>query len=194
MPAIHETTGTVKSVSVEYDVDKTWGSYKPHFDMFLTVEYNDGQSWDKTLEVFGNVRKNLPVTDPKSWGSAFKVKTFFESCLGKKNLMMSDGYSLPDNLFDEVIGKQFMVAAYKTNKIKKRGKPFWNTYSIVAPSNALPGTLKTKVLNDVKNGWIKNYESDDPSTDFDLGNNSKESKPAESVNPLQSDSNFDLDI
>ena len=47
MPAIHETTGTVKSVSVEYDVDKTWGSYKPHFDMFLTVEYNDGQSWDK---------------------------------------------------------------------------------------------------------------------------------------------------
>ena len=119
MPAIHEATGTVKSVTVEYDVDKTWGSYKPHFDMFLIVEYNDGQSWDKTMEIYGNVKKNLPITDQKSWGSAFKIRTFFESCTGKKNLMMSDGYSLPDDLFDEVIGKQFMVAFAGTDTQKK---------------------------------------------------------------------------
>jgi len=191
MPAIHETTGTVKAVNVEYDVDKTWGSYKPHFDMFLTVTYNDGQSWDKTLEIFGNVKKNLPVTDQKSWGSAFKLRTFFESCTGKKNMIMSDGYSLPDSIFDEVIGKQFMVAAYKTNKMKKSGKPFWNTYSIVAPPNALPGTLKNKVLSDVEKGWIKNYQSDDPSSDFDFVNIPQEQKKAET----ETDSaNFDLDI
>ena len=192
MPAIHEATGTVKSVTVEYDVDKTWGSYKPHFDMFLIVEYNDGQSWDKTMEIYGNVKKNLPITDQKSWGSAFKIRTFFESCTGKKNLMMSDGYSLPDDLFDEVIGKQFMVAAYRTDKIKESGKPFWNTYSIVAPANAIPGTLKEKVLKDVEGGWIKNYQSEDPATDFDFGNNNSQQN-----NTQQSEeetTSFNLDI
>ena len=46
-----ETTGTVKSVQIEYDAEKQWGTYNPTFDMFLTIEYNDGQDWDKTLTI-----------------------------------------------------------------------------------------------------------------------------------------------
>jgi hypothetical protein len=47
--------------------------------MFLTITYNDGQDWDNTLEIYGNVKKDISTNDQKSWGSAFKVKNFFES-------------------------------------------------------------------------------------------------------------------
>tara|TARA_R100000808_G_scaffold81_2_gene575 strand:+ start:760 stop:1341 length:582 start_codon:yes stop_codon:yes gene_type:complete len=193
MPAISETIGTVKSVNIDYDVEKNWGNWNPVWNIFLTVKYNDGQSWDKELEVYGNVKKNLPITDQKSWGSAFKVRTFFESCTGKRSIAMKDDYTVPESLFDEVIGKQFMVASYKTNKVKRNGKPFWNTYSIVAPPNALPGTLQNKILKDVEGDYIKNYQSDDPSTDFDYGNNANGQK-AETTEPEKETANFDLDI
>ena len=53
----YEKTGTVKSVKIDYDVEKQWGNWNPTFDMFLTITYNDGQDWDNTLEIYGNVKK-----------------------------------------------------------------------------------------------------------------------------------------
>lgn len=193
MPAISESIGTVKSVSIEYDAEREWGKWNPCFDMFLTVTYNDGQSWDKKLEIFGMLKRDLPITDQKAWGSAFKVRAFFESCTGKKNLMMQDDYTVPESWFDEVVGKQFMVCSYKTTKIRNNGKPFWNTYSIVAPPSALQGTLKNKVLKEVEQGYIKNYDSDDASTDFDYGNNTN-NQSTKTAEPEKETADFDVDI
>ena len=188
----YESIATVKAVKLDYDVEKHWGSWNPTFDLFLTVSYNDGQDWDKDLEIFGNVKREIKHDDPKSWGSAFKVRTFFESAFNKKNLFLKEDYTIPDQWLDDVIDKQFMVCSYKTTKLKKNGKPFWNTYQIVAPSNSQQGYLKSKVLKDVQDGWIKNFATDDPATDFDYGANSKPktSKPAEE----RPAADFDLDI
>ena len=158
-----ETIGTVKSVQMEYDVEKQWGSWNPTFDMFLTIDYNDGQDWDKQMTIYGNVKKDMPVTDGKSWGAGFKIRTFFEAVLNKKNLLMNDDYTIPEAWLDDVIGKQFMVCSYKTNKLKKTGKPFWNTYQIVAPAGSPSGTLKSKVIKDVQDGWIKDAAEEDSS-------------------------------
>jgi len=70
-----ETTGTVKSVQIEYDAEKQWGTYNPTFDMFLTIEYNDGQDWDKTLTIHGMLKRSS-YTDPKSWGAGLKYDIF----------------------------------------------------------------------------------------------------------------------
>ena len=64
----YEKTGTVKSVKIDYDVEKQWGNWNPTFDMFLTITYNDGQDWDNTLEIYGNVKKDISTTDQKTWG------------------------------------------------------------------------------------------------------------------------------
>tara|TARA_R110002074_G_scaffold396621_1_gene586198 strand:+ start:647 stop:1210 length:564 start_codon:yes stop_codon:yes gene_type:complete len=182
-----ETTGTVKSVQIEYDAEKQWGTYNPTFDMFLTIEYNDGQDWDKTLTIHGNVKKNLPITDPKSWGAGFKVRTFFEAALNKKNLLMNDDYTLPESWLDDVVGKQFMVCSYKTNKMKKTGKNFWNTYQIVAPAGSPAGTLKNKVIKDVQDGWIKDAAEDDSSP-----SSTAPSTPPPTVTPTNVDTSFDI--
>ena len=180
----YEKTATVKSVKIDYDVEKQWGSWNPTFDMFLTVTYNDGQDWDNELEIYGMVKKGIDTSDQKSWGAAFKVKNFFESVFKEKNLHMNDDYTIPDNWCDKAIGKQFMVCSYKTTKMKKNGKNFWDTYKIVARADSAQGTLKTKVMKDVEDGWIKNYFTEDMDRDI------------ETSNPKQSsgDADFDLDI
>ena len=75
--------------------------------------------------------------------------------------------------------------------MKKNGKHFWDTYKIVAPATAPDEKLKEKVLKDVKDGWIKNYYSEDIDRDFSTSSNSKketvESKDTDSVD-------FELDI
>ena len=187
----YETTATVKSVKLDYDVEKQWGSWNPTFDMFLTITYNDGQDWDNQMEIFGKVKRDIGTEDPKSWGSAFKVKVFFESVFNEKDLLMNDDYTVPDKWLDKAIDRKFKVCKYKTTKVKKNGKHFWDTYSIVAPASAADGTLKDKVLKDVKDGWIKNYYSDDIGTDFNPESlNTKEEPAKESTDSVD----FELDI
>ena len=159
----HEKQCTVTSVNLEYDVTKQWGSYNPHFDLFLTVECNVNTNKGdipNTMEIKGKLRKDLPVTDNKSWGNAFVVRTFFESCLNQKNLKLNDDYSIPDAWLDQVVGKSFMKCDYPTTKVLQSGKLWWDTYKIVAPAGSPQGFLKEKVLKDVQGGWIKNYADD----------------------------------
>jgi len=160
----HEKRCTVTAVNLEYDVTKNWGSYNPHFDLFLTVECNvqtQKGEFPNTIEIKGKLKKEFPVTDNKSWGNAFVVRAFFESCLNRKNLKLNDDYSIPDTWLDEVVGKEFIKCDYPTTKVLKSGKLWWETYKIVAPVGSPQGYLKSKVLKDVENGWIKNYADDD---------------------------------
>ena len=159
----HEKRCTVTSVNLEYDVDKQWGTYTPHFDLFLTVECNvhtQRGEIPSRIELKGKLKKDLPSSDNKSWGNAFVIRTFFESCLNMKNLSLNDDYSVPDKWLDDVIGKEFMKCDYPTTKVLKSGKLWWDTYKIVAPVGSPQGYLKDKVVKDVNNGWIKNYASD----------------------------------
>jgi hypothetical protein len=159
----HEKRCTVTAVNLEYDVTKNWGKYNPHFDLFLTVECNvqtQKGEFPNTIEIKGKLKKELPVTDNKSWYTAFVVRAFFEACLNQKNLKLNDDYSIPDAWLDQVVGKEFMKCDYPTTKVLKSGKLWWDTYKIVAPVSSPQGFLKAKVLKDVQNGWIKNYAND----------------------------------
>ena len=77
-----------------------------------------------------------------------------------------------------------MVCSYKTTKMKKNGKNFWDTYKIVARADSAQGTLKAKVMKDVEDGWIKNYFTEDIDFDVEKLESNKNSKSAD----------FDLDI
>ena len=83
-----------------------------------------------------------------------------------------------------------MICSYKTSKLKKSGKNFWDTYKIVAPADYKKGYLKEKVIKDVQGGWIKNYADEDSSTEFNHGSNVKETPKVES----KQNADFDLDI
>ena len=189
--AIHENIATIKSIDIQYDVTKQWGSYNPTFDMYMTVMINKGMDFDEKLEIYGNIKRDLNVTDPKSWGSAFKIKRFFESVYNKKNLYMNEDWAIPDNWIEGAVGRQIKVCAYKTTKTKQNGKHWWDFYNIVDPASAPDGSLRNKVLKDVEDGWIKNYNSDD--TASQISNNVAPSETKSNSKPQVSESvDFDF--
>jgi len=188
--AIHENIATIKSIDIQYDVTKQWGSYNPTFDMYMTVMINKGMDFDEKLEIYGNIKRDLDVTDPKSWGSAFKIKRFFESVYNKKNLYMNEDWAIPDNWVEGAVGRQIKVCAYKTTKTKQNGKHWWDFYNIVDPASAPDGSLRNKVLKDVEDGWIKNYNSDD--TASQISNNVAPSETKSNSKPQAESVDFDF--
>tara|TARA_R110001583_G_scaffold562_2_gene5095 strand:- start:18051 stop:18614 length:564 start_codon:yes stop_codon:yes gene_type:complete len=183
----YESIATIKSVKLEYEkYCETWGNWKPTWDLFLTVTYNNGQTFNPEFEIYGMLNRNFPVTDSKSWGQGFKVKTLFESALGRKNLLLNDDYSIPDSWLDEVVNKEVLICSYPTTRISDKGKNFWNHYQITAPANAKSGVLKQKVINDVNNGYIKDY--------FDDKTTKPENEISEPKEKDSSDEEFDFEI
>ena len=190
--AIHENIATIKSIDIQYDVTKQWGSYSPTFDMFMTVMINKGMDFDEKLEIHGNISRNLDVSDPKSWGSAFKIKRFFESVYNKKALFMNEDWAIPETWVEGAVGRQIKVCAYKTTKAKQNGKGhWWDFYDIVDPANAPDGSLRNKVLKDVEDKWIKNYNSND--TASEISNNVAPSKTKSNLKPqVKKSTDFDF--
>jgi len=190
MPGGFESIANVIGIVIDYNVTKEFGPKKIDFDIFMTVSYNDGQSFDKEQTIAGNFKDDLEggASNVKSWGSAFKIRNFFECTLNKKGLKLNEDFTVPDQWIDDAVGKGYMVCSYPTTNDKRNGKPFWNTFDIVAPPDAERGTLKTKVMEQVKGGWIKNYRDQD-----DYGNNSNsQDKPAK--DPVKDKSGYNLDI
>ena len=190
MPGGYESIASVIGIVIDYNVTKEFGPKKIDFDIFMTVSYNDGQSFDKEQTIAGHFKDNLEggTNNIKSWGSAFKIRNFFECTLNKKGLKLNEDFTVPDQWIDDAIGKEYMVCSYPTTNTKRNGKPFWNTFDIVAPPDAERGTLKAKVMEQVEGRWIKNYRDEN-----DHGNNSNnQDEPAK--DPAKDKSGYNLDI
>tara|TARA_R100001463_G_scaffold39154_3_gene84054 strand:+ start:99 stop:629 length:531 start_codon:yes stop_codon:yes gene_type:complete len=149
-------TGQVKSVELKYDHKL---SYQKHVnDVFLIVTYNDGQDWDKTLNVFGNFNKKN-----NTWGSALKLKMFFEA-IGIKDPEYKDDWSIPDTYLDKAVGQEFLVLSYPSKNLKDNGKPYWNIFPEVMAVNRGMDRLKERFNKQVSEGWVKDLKVDDNSS------------------------------
>jgi len=147
------TTGTVKSVTVKYDDKLKY--QKKNNDIILIVEYNDGQDWDKTLEIFGNFNK-----EKDHWGSALKVKMFLEA-VGIKNPVYGSDFSISDNYLDEAVGQEFLVLSYPSVNLKPNGKPYWNTFKETMHPSKGRDALKERFSAQVEDGWVRDYKVKD---------------------------------
>ena len=143
------TTGVVKSVELEYDSKLKWQQRSN--DVLLKVSYNDGQDWDKELTLFGNFNK-----DKNNWGSALKLKMFFEA-VGIENVEYKDDFTLSDFYVDKAMGKEFLVLSYPSVKLKESGKPFWNTFNETMSVSKGRDKLKERFMSQVRDGWVKDF-------------------------------------
>lgn len=148
------STGKVKSVELKYDHKLKF--QKRLNDVVLIVTFNDGQDWDKTLNIFGNFNK-----DKGNWGSALKLKMFFEA-VGIKDPEYKDDYSIPDNYLDRAIGQEFLVLSYPSVNLKDDGKPYWNIFPETMSPKRGRDRLKERFSKQVAEGWVRDYSNDDP--------------------------------
>tara|TARA_R110002051_G_scaffold101491_2_gene172322 strand:- start:2535 stop:3083 length:549 start_codon:yes stop_codon:yes gene_type:complete len=148
------STGIVKSIKMSYDAKLKWQQRSN--DVLLEVGYNDGQEWDKTLNLFGSFNK-----EKESWGSALKLKMFFES-VGIENPEYNDDYTISDSYLDKAMNKEFLILSYPSVKLKDNGKPFWNTFPETMAVRRGRDRLKERFMKQVRDGWVKDYKMDDP--------------------------------
>tara|TARA_R100000664_G_C2746739_1_gene134370 strand:- start:931 stop:1476 length:546 start_codon:yes stop_codon:yes gene_type:complete len=157
------TTGTVKSVTVKYDDKLKY--QKKNNDILLTVEYNDGQEWDKTLNIFGNFNR-----EKNNWGSALKVKMFLEA-IGIKEPVYDNAYTISDTYLDKAIGKEFLVLSYPSVNLKDNGKPYWNIFPETMAVERGRDRLKERFMKQVTEGWVRDYRTEDPLNSTSTSNN-----------------------
>lgn len=155
---------TIKGVELQYDVKEEW--MKDPADIQIVITYNDGQDWDDELKLFGNFNR-----EKESWGGALKIKMFFEAAGIKDTDNINDDWTIPESWLDEVVGKQILVLDYPTIRNKPNGKPWWETFKEVCAVSRGRDHLKKRFLKQVSEGWVKDYRTDDPATDFDFGEN-----------------------
>ena len=171
------TTGRVKAVELQYDAKLKW--QQRNNDVLLKVVYNDGQDWDKELNLFGNFNK-----EKNTWGSALKLKMFFEA-VGIDNVEYKDDFTLSDFYMDKAMNKDFLVLSYPSVKMKDNGKPFWNTFNETMAVSRGRDRLKERFMKQVNAGWVKDYRTDDPLNN--TASNTVSNPPVE-----KKESSFDL--
>lgn len=143
------TTGKVKIIGMEYDSKLKWQQRSN--DVLLKISYNDGQEWDKDLVLYGNFNK-----EKGNWGSALKLKMFFEA-VGIENVEYKDDYTISDHYLDKAMGKEFLVLSYPSVKLKDSGKPFWNTFNETMAVSKGRERLKERFASQVRDGWVKDF-------------------------------------
>ena len=150
---------TISNVTLKYKPEDTFLKFVP--DLFMDVELNVKDGWTDKLTIFGSVKHDLPSSDPKSWHSAFKIRTFFEKALNKKDLKLQGDHTIPEEWLRDVIGRQIKVISYPTTKTKPNGKNYWNYHNMVGSISDDDNYLKNDLQKQIDNGWVKFYQPPD---------------------------------
>lgn len=128
--------GVVKSVDVNYNVPNKSDDSKIK-DVELTVTLvmtkNDGEKFDKTVYISGNYKKNEITNQVEDWGSAFKVRSFFNA-VGLTKWATDDFGILPSSICEQAVGKTVFIVKYKSSN--DQGEPLYRTYNMVGKSSS----------------------------------------------------------
>lgn len=140
-------SGVVKSVEVEYnkanqnDPDKiTDVELKVVLDMIK----DSGEHFDKSIFVSGNYKKDEITNQIIDWGSAFKIRQFFNVC-GLTKWSTDDFGILPDYLAKDAVGHTIYTISYRSSD--DSGEPKYRTYKMVAKNAEQIEKMFTKDVN-----------------------------------------------
>ncbi len=147
-------------------VSKTYidGGEKP-FDIGLEIEVETDQTFNQKIRVSGKFAN----PDDQEWtSSAWTVKIFLDDMrIGKYTI--NPDKSIPQEVLDKLIGKEVTYLRY-AHTDNGNGEGYYNYKKVILSSyvnkkanqNATE-FLKARFLNDVAEGYIKDYKSDDVS-------------------------------
>ncbi len=134
-------------------------------DCGLELKLDVGQSFYPTWKVYGNFK--VGEGGKMDWGSAFIVREFLET-LGIKGNLNEDG-SIPNEVLQELIGKQFIRLSYVRGFDANKGKKRYDDFRFVAVvgdyGNAVEvekaaKKLTERFIRDVKSGRVRNFVPD----------------------------------
>ena len=157
----------VVTADINYETKQDWQTYSD--DMSINMTLDIGRDFQPSFYIGGNFKKDETSGQVIGWGTAFKVKLFFDAIgmpirLSKGKLLQDQ--RLPDDAASQLIGKEFARLTYKSTKLKKTGDNMWKEWQETRPTNVDHAEFKDIFRNAVTNNWIKDFLSPDDDVPF----------------------------
>lgn len=135
-------------------------------DITLTVVFDvfkkDNTTFEKTVKIFGNYDRDETNMTVKGWGSAFKIKMFFNAC-NLTNWHTDDMGVLPKSLLDSAIGKEVYMLSYRTDEFNNDKRVYY-TYKIFGRTSS---EVEERFLKDIQSDYPPyNYSPNNEDTSF----------------------------
>ena len=152
---------------INYETKQDWQTYSD--DMSINMTLDIGRDFQPNFYIGGNFKKDETSGQVIGWGTAFKIKLFFDAIgmpirLSKGKLLQDQ--RLPDDAASQLIGKEFARLTYKSTKLKKTGDNMWKEWQETRPTNVDHAEFKDIFRNAVTNNWIKDFLSPDDDVPF----------------------------
>lgn len=131
-------------------------------DIGIEIDLIDEQDQKSIVIIAGNFATS--GGDQKVWGSAMKVKKLFYDLRVKWTALESDN-SIPQDIINQMIGKEVWCLLYPTVKKDQHGEVQYHAYPrLVLTSRSEPKTnitatdyLRMEFDKDVAAGYVKDY-------------------------------------
>jgi hypothetical protein len=124
------------------------------FDLYLALIVDVGQSFQPTVELFGNLKRD-ENGKAISYGSAFKVGELFHSC--GVELVIDENEDIPQDIVNALVGKKFAQLKYIAGVRKDNpDKVLWYSWDIVGSCDD-HDSLIAYFVSQVKKNRIKKF-------------------------------------
>ena len=126
-------------------------------ELGIAVTMEIGKTFQPVLNITGEFKRDPQSQEITGWGSAFKIRDFFEK-FGLKGALTPDNRILPETL-EQVVGLEFLLLSYVTGK-KNDGQTKWGDWSEIAPADSDPALLIAHFMRQVAKGYPSNFRPD----------------------------------
>ena len=158
----------IVTANLNYETKQDWQTYSD--DMSISMTLDIGRDFNPSFYIGGNFKKDETSGQVLGWGTAYKIKLFFDAIgmpirLSKGKLLQDQ--RLPQGAESQLIGKEFARLTYKSTKLKKTGDNMWKEWQETRPTSVDHAEFKDIFRNAVANNWIKDFLSPDNDVPFD---------------------------
>ena len=158
----------IVTANLNYETKQDWQTYSD--DMSISMTLDIGRDFNPSFYIGGNFKKDETSGEVLGWGTAYKIKLFFDAIgmpirLSKGKLLQDQ--RLPQGAESQLIGKEFARLTYKSTKLKKTGDNMWKEWQETRPTSVDHAEFKDIFRNAVANNWIKDFLSPDNDVPFD---------------------------
>ena len=158
----------IVTANLNYETKQDWQTYSD--DMSISMTLDIGRDFNPSFYIGGNFKKDETSGQVVGWGTAYKIKLFFDAIgmpirLSKGKLLQDQ--RLPEGAESQLIGKEFARLTYKSTKLKKTGDNMWKEWQETRPTSVDHAEFKDVFRNAVANNWIKDFLSPDSDVPFD---------------------------
>ena len=158
----------IVTANLNYETKQDWQTYSD--DMSISMTLDIGRDFNPRFYIGGNFKKDETSGQVLGWGTAYKIKLFFDAIgmpirLSKGKLLQDQ--RLPQGAESQLIGKEFARLTYKSTKLKKTGDNMWKEWQETRPTSVDHAEFKDIFRNAVANNWIKDFLNPDNDVPFD---------------------------